>query len=350
MINSTLPSTASINQSTLNTLKQMQLQLIRSQQEVSTGRVADASQTLGYRLGDTVSLRQDQTRLNSIIDSNGLVKSRLDSSQAVLKDIASNAQGFFNSLLGAANSSVGADAIIGLAKTGSSAFAESINTTFNGTHLFSGVNTDVKPMQDYNGSPTPASRQSIVDAFTAEFGFAPSDPAASSINASSMQAFLDTTFAAQFADPAWGANWSGASSQNVRSRIGTSELIETSTNANDPAFRKLASAYAMVAELGSAGLNEQAFKTVINTARGLVGDSIGQLTQLQGTLGDAQARVKNANDRMTLQVNIMTVHLNGLELVDPTEASTKLTDLMTQIETAYTLTARIHKLSLLDSI
>ena len=41
-------------------------------------------------------------------------------------------------------------------------------------------------------------------------------------------------------------------------------------------------------------------------------------------------------------------HINLLEAVDPAEASTRISLLLTQIETAYSLTARIQRLSLLN--
>jgi flagellar hook-associated protein 3 FlgL len=43
----------------------------------------------------------------------------------------------------------------------------------------------------------------------------------------------------------------------------------------------------------------------------------------------------------------MTTQINVLESVDPFEASTRVSALMTQVETAYAMTARIQNLSLL---
>jgi flagellar hook-associated protein 3 FlgL len=51
---------------------------------------------------------------------------------------------------------------------------------------------------------------------------------------------------------------------------------------------------------------------------------------------------------MSIQIDIMTNHVNLLEGVDTYEASTRLAALVTQVETAYALTARIEKLSLLN--
>ena len=50
---------------------------------------------------------------------------------------------------------------------------------------------------------------------------------------------------------------------------------------------------------------------------------------------------------MSIQIDIMTNHIGVLEGVDPYEASTRVSALLTQVETAYAMTARIQKLSLL---
>jgi flagellar hook-associated protein 3 FlgL len=43
---------------------------------------------------------------------------------------------------------------------------------------------------------------------------------------------------------------------------------------------------------------------------------------------------------------VMELHIQKLEGADPYEASTRVSTLMTQIETSYALTARIQQLSL----
>ena len=51
---------------------------------------------------------------------------------------------------------------------------------------------------------------------------------------------------------------------------------------------------------------------------------------------------------MSIQIDIMTRHIGALENVDPFEASTRVSALLTQVETAYAMTARIQRLSLLN--
>ena len=101
----------------------------------------------------------------------------------------------------------------------------------------------------------------------------------------------------------------------------------------------------MLADLGTDKLNQAAYQAVVDTATRAVGEALQGITELQARLGTAQERVKNANDRMSIQIDIMTNHIGALEGVDPYEASSRLSSLLTQVETAYAMTARIQQLT-----
>jgi flagellar hook-associated protein 3 FlgL len=343
----TFTSTSAISEAARLTMMKLQSQLVEAQKEVSTGRYADVGVTLGSRTGQTVALRQEQTRLQAIIDSNGLVATRLDASQSALKSISDDAQTYLNELISSRTGDV-QRSIEGEAQNGLKSLIGVLNTQVDGAYLFAGTNADVKPIADYDQSPPSASQQAVDAAFVAAFGFPSSDPQVANISASDMQTFLDTSFADLFKDPAWKNTWSQASDQSVRSRISGSELIDTSASANDAAIRKLVSAHVMVASLGTANLNESAYQKVIDQASKLTSEAIQGLTMVQSDLGSAQQRVSDANSRMTAQRDIITNHVGALEGVDPFEASSRLSALMTQIETAYAMTARIQKLTLLN--
>ncbi len=223
-----------------------------------------------------------------------------------------------------------------------------MNTQINGAYLFAGINADVKPIADYDQTPPAASQQAVADAFVAAFGFPQSDPQVANISASDMQTFLDTSFADCSRTPAWKSTWSSASDQNVRSRISTSELIEPRPTPTTMPSASSSAPTRMVADLGTANLNQGAYQKVIDKATTLTAEAIQGLTTMQANLGDAQQRVTDANSRMSIQTDIITTHIGALEGVDPYEASTRLSALMTQIETAYSMTARIQKLTLLN--
>lgn len=344
----TFISTSSISQATRSALMKVQQQLADAQKEMTTSRHADVGMTLGYRTGQTISLRQETSRLTTIIQTNTTVSTRLKTTQSTLQNLVDNAQSFVGQLMGSSMGGASALNVQTEAQSRLEGFLDTLNMTFGDGYLFAGVNSDVKPLNEYFESPTPANRQAVAAAFLAEFGVTQSDPAAQNISAADMQTFLDTTYADLFNDPSWSTDWSSASNENMRSRISTSELVQTSTNANEEAFRKLAKAYTMVADLGVQNLSQPAFEAVINQAIFDVNEAIQDLGELQSMLGTTEQRVKDASDRMTLQLDIMNTQVRSLEGIDPNEAATRVNQLLVQIETSYALTARIMGLSILD--
>jgi flagellar hook-associated protein 3 FlgL len=339
-------STASISAATRASVLDTQAKLAKAQKEVTTGRLADVGASLGYKTGQTLSLRQDYARLKTIIDTNSVVSTRLSASQASLKSLSDDAQLFIGQLIAARGAVSGPTVVQAQAQATLNSFTNLANAAIDGAYLFAGINADVKPITDYQ-DPSAPNRQAVALAFSANFGTTQSDPANQSITAADMQAFLDGPFADLFNDPAWTTDWSSASDQNVKSRISPSELIETSSNANHIAMRKLAKAYTMVADLGVENLGQAAYQTVVDQAVRIAGEAVQDLAKEQSRLGTAQERMKTADDRMTIQIDIMTHHINLLEAVDPFEASTRVSQLMTQVETAYAMTSRIQGLSLL---
>lgn len=73
---------------------------------------------------------------------------------------------------------------------------------------------------------------------------------------------------------------------------------------------------------------------------------IDALMKTQARVGVMQNAVKSASDVMKLQQDTIAQQLTDLEGVDSVEAGSRVQGLMTQIETTYTLTARISQLTL----
>jgi flagellar hook-associated protein 3 FlgL len=264
--------------------------------------------------------------------------------------VGDSAQDFLQTLMAARAAPISGGVAVTDATTKITGLTAALNTAVNGAYIFAGVNTDVKPIADYDTTPPSAAATAISDAFTTAFGMAPGSPGVENISAADMQAFLDGPFADLFNSPDWNANWSAASDQNISSRISNTERIDTSTNANAAPFRSLASVYAMISDLGIQNLNTEAYQVVMDKAISVVGLATGDLTQLRAGLGTSKERIKSANDRIDAQTTLMTNHITQLEGVDPYEATANVNALLTQIETAYSLTARLQNLSLINYI
>ena len=347
-MNLSFVSTKALNEANRSTVLDLQQRLLLAQKELSSGRLADVGKTLGARTTETVSFRVDVARLNMNIDTNASVSGRLSVTQQALQDMTTTGQNFINTLIASRNSDTGPAVAQNDAKAALSSLTDALNSTFAGGYIFGGENVNSQPIANYFGTPTPANRQAVADAFQTFFGFPQNDPQVANIVPSQMQTFIDGTFDALFEEPQWSTNWSSASDTNIQNRISNSEVVETSTNANEDAFRKLAKAYTMLADLGVQGMNSATFQVVVDSATKATGGALQDLAVEQGKLGTSQARVSSANTKMQAQVDLLTTQINGLETVDPYDAAVRVTSLQTQIETAYSLTARVQQLTILN--
>lgn len=338
-------STQSISSSMRQSILKMQAELAGSQTELSTGTYADIGQTLGARTGDSLSLQTQNSLLQTITDTNQAVATRLDTTQAILGSLQSNAQDLLNSLIESNGSNSNAGTIQASGESNLQSLISSLNSTLSGDYIFSGTNTGNPAITDYYGPGAP-NNAAVDSAFTAAFGMPQTSPGVSAISASNMQTFLDTAFAPLFHGANWAAGWSSASSPTLTNRISESQTVDTSVSANNPAFQQLAQAYTMIADLGTQNLSSPAYQTVTTSARNLLTSAISSLTDLQASVGLVQSDINDSTNQMSLQMNILSTQIGNLESVNPYEITTRITDLQTQIETSYSLTAQLQQLSL----
>jgi flagellar hook-associated protein 3 FlgL len=339
-------SSASLSNAMRYSQTRMQTDLIKAQKEMDTLKVADTGLALGTRASQSVNFQRDLDRLDTLIDSNGLVASRLSATQDALGQVGGLAQTLMETLTTATSGDLSNAALAGRGETTLQSLAGLMNTALNGEYLFAGTNTDIKPLDDFTATDSPA-RAAFAAAFLDYFHFTKDDPAASSITSAQMTDFIATRIEPQFLGAGW-ANWSSATDGGIVSRISLNETTETSVSANDIGVRKLAMAASMVTDLLSGNLGVEARNVVTTRALSLSGEAISDLSQIQAQTGIVQKRVSDASDRMKTQTDIFNKHLLDLEGVDPYEAATRVNDLMSHIQTSFALTARTQQLSLLN--
>jgi flagellar hook-associated protein 3 FlgL len=321
-MNTSFISTMSLSTTLRSSVMKGQVSLAEATTEATTGRHADVGETLGALTGRDFSLRSDYERVSNLIDTNEIVSGRLNATQQSIENIVDVANTFMQQLFAARNTDGGANVVGPSAKTDMASLVDSLNATLNGQYLFGGINIDAAPMSDYTS--------------------------VGAITATQMQTFLDTTFDAEFQNPAWTTNWSTASSQNTTSRISTTQTVVTSANANEAGFRKLAAAYSMVLSLGGNALGQSAFQTVVDSAVAKISSAVYDLALTGGQLGTSQQQIKAASERMAIQKDLYSSQINELEAVDPIEASVRVNSLQNQIDMSLKLTSELHKLSLVN--
>jgi flagellar hook-associated protein 3 FlgL len=334
------------------TIERLQNRLIDAQEEAATGRLADIGLSLGYKTAHSVTLRLQLHQLESLTQTNTGVTATLEACQTSLTSVKTTAQTFLNSLIFAQSdgSGAGQQALQSQAHSGLQTLTETLNTSYGGSYIFAGDNSGARPVAEYFQTPPSDAQLSVATTFEAAFSMSQSDPAVQYIAPAEMQSFLDHSFADLFEMTPWQTAWSSASNQNMEYKVSASLSVDVPTNANDASYRKLASAFTMVADLGTDNLNQNTFQTVITQAIQLTQEAMQGITDIQAAIGVNQQSLINANTTMEAQTTVLTNDVNGLEAVDPTKAAATLNEIMTRLETSYALTGRLQSLSLLNYI
>ena len=360
-------SSLAMQNSMRSTILKAQIEMTSLNTELTTGKHADLGVTLGANTARSIDLNRDVERLSSIVSVNSLATTRLESAQAALKVMAA-AGDKIQGVLGPNTSSTPPTlAVVKTTITGAfDSFISAVNTSVAGEYLFAGVNTDVKPVDDYFGE-----NSKLKAAYDTELNYfmssqVPPVAKASDLNNNQAMAFMkhaedifsgsekvnNPPHTSLTATPGgydfWTTFGSSASDTNMTSRISQTEVVETSTNSNSSGIRAFAFTAMTAITFLNEDVNETVRENVATKSISTIKQAIDGLNKQASTLGLSEARVKDANTSLAAQKKIIETHLIDLEGVDTYEAKTRLDLLQQQIEIAYSLTSRLQKMSLVN--
>lgn len=327
------------------TIERRQRELQRAEIEVSTGRHADVGTALGSELSGVIDMRALSGELDAILQSNGVVRTRLETSQSALGSIGELAEGFFAALTAARQGGGDRTILVADAKARLGALVELMSASSGGVYVFSGTRIDTPPLVDYLAEPMSGARADVQAAFQ---GALPPSLDAGDITAADMKTYLDTTFAGLFDDAGWAARFSSAGDAVLVDRIAPSETAATSLSANEPVFRKLVMALVATMDSDIGNLNAEAYETFMAHVGELVGGVSAGIARAQSRLGIVEERLAKASERITIERSALERGIGEAEGVDAYEAATRLTSMMNALEASYSVTARLQGLSLLN--
>lgn len=328
-----------------NSTRQLQVDLQNAQTEMSTGRFADAGLVLGAHVGRNLDWRNEIERLHTTLKRNDLQAERAKVTQASIEAIKGQSTYLMNTIVGARSATNGPQLARTAGENAMKGFMEALTTTYSGQYIFSGKTPDSSPLSSYVGE---APQSAFDAAFTAEFGFAKTDPLTSTITPSQMQTFLQGRYEDLFKDPQWSSDWSTSSAENQKTRIDSTTLVDTDANANEDAFRLAMKAAVAAYELGSTDIGQGTFQVVADATAKTLSQSVQALGEVQARVGFAEQAIEQANTRMTAKKNLLETSVTKTEGVSAYDAATRINSLTTQLEASYSVTARISKLSLLN--
>ncbi|OLP55095.1 flagellar biosynthesis protein FlgL [Rhizobium rhizosphaerae] len=347
----TFVSSLAIQNAMRLTIQQSQTDIVATQYEMTSGQHYDLGVSLGGSTARSLDLDRELARMDSLKSTNSVVTLRLSASQTALSSMATAAQTARNALTALSGSSdvTLIDNARLSVKSALANFTTAANQTSAGEFIFSGINTDAKPMIDYTtseGAGAKAAYQNALNGFMASQ--TPPLTSLADFSAAQMNDFISNTLEPMYLGNDWKANWSDASDQNMTSRISANEVVTSSTNINAVGARKFALASIIGMEMLSADMKSEARNVLSSKTISYFSEAEAGINAQRSELGVSEQRVKGANTALDAQVKLMTTHKNDLDGVDTYQASLKMTSLKTQLETALTLTGRLQQLSLVN--
>ena len=330
-------------------ISRLQEELGRKQQELSSGQIADAGAELGLVTSHLAAMRQQSTAMEGLTRSNGLLSNRLTLMQESLTSAINLGSEAMKQYIASAGTAVSPKQLGSVARSALGDFHAIANATYRGDYVFSGINTDMEAMGDYFAPGNPA-RAAFNTAFQTHFGFPVTDPAVAAIDGAAMETFIDGAYQALFSGPDWEASFSGASDRLVRAKFTLTQSIEVPVAAGAEPFRKFMAGVVLAAELGEQDISTGARDAIAGRSATLLSEAIAGMSELQGSIGIAEERIVDAAERMQVQTNLLKNGIAGLVGVDKYEVAVSINELMISLEASYSVTARLHNLSLLNEI
>ncbi len=342
----TFISTAAVAASRYDSIAKLQREMSKLQVELSTGRHSDLGLTLGTQIGESISLRAERTKLDGLLNTNGLISNRFGLVQSTMGEISAISDAFVDAMIALRDNPQKAELAVKQARQSMEELTTKLKASYGGQYLFAGINTNQPPLNEYISTPPSAAKTAVDAAFFAEFGVAQSDPAVNAISAVDMNTFLDGAFSALFDATNWAGAWTNASIQSQRQQIDQGQFLDIGPTAHERAFADLAAAFTMVADLGLENTNATTFSATLEKAVETAASANDRLNLLRSTTGFAEERLDRASKSIELKLDFMNQRLSSLEDVDSYETSTQLSNVLNALEISYAVTGKIQSLSL----
>lgn len=243
-------------------------------------------------------MRSHMAATTSYKTSNELLEGKLDVIYTAVSNLTDEARSFQDLSLGGALTSMNRDEYQQQAAHTLNTLVASLNTTYNGEYLFSGLSTDQKPMEiDAGGASV------TYGGDTSGTAFAPID---------------DTT------------------------------TLNYGIRADDPAMTAVFDALNLVLSTDLNALSDTDFETMRGTVTSLMNDGLSGLTSIAAGLGNNQSVLSAKIDDQNSRLNIYNNAIAGVEVADAEETALRLNQLLDQLEISYQITSRLNSMSLLN--
>ncbi|WP_212522762.1 flagellin [Actibacterium sp. MT2.3-13A] len=335
----------------------LQDQMGRASQEVSTGTRADVYRSLGMRSAETLALRARMDRNAGLIASNQVLGNRMEMMAELLGVIRGTAQGVLDLAISSRDApGATVEAMQTAARTALDQLQSQINASYHGAALFAGVDSGQPPLQGWD-EVNPRSGLSPRDVVEGVIGggfTGAADAAAKAAELETIFASADAgqparNFEATFYNGTPRLDAGGAPSPRLTAHVEEGVTLSYGVQANDAPFTELLRGLSMLAATDPAQIADpDAYRAWVGAAVDAVSAGVEGLIETEARLGGQQQLLAQTIATQTDRNDLYNSQILSLEGVDPYEAASRLSTLQTQLEATYAVTARLSRLSFLN--
>jgi len=306
-------------------------QLQQASQELTTGQTADVVGRTGGNLSPVFAIDRDIEAAELRLQDLSLAQGRATAAQAAL-GLVQGSVGTLGLDVEAAvvrGEPVSTSQFLDRAEPALSAIVGALNTGFGGRSLFAGAAEDTQPL---------AGADVIVADIEAIIAAAP--------DAATAIADIDTYFG-----PGGGFEttiYQGSTTDAAAAELADGTRVTYLPRADDTALRELLQGTAMMAALPAAGFAADSGEVdafLVDAAHRLQAGP-GDIVDLRADLGIAEEQIDRALATASAERTTLQMSRNDMVGVDQFDAATRLAGLEAQLETLYTITARLSGLRL----
>lgn len=303
-------------------------------QELISGENSDLTEHLGAGQTQLSGVDRQLDMLSSYARSNVSTGQMLSAMQSALENVEAQRGTVSSALLtiGESSSTSQVQEAGSIARSGFDSLVQSLNIRFGDSVMFGGNDLSETPLVD--------AETMLADIETAIAGLT---------SASDITSAIDNWF-----DQAGGSfetlAYQGDDAGFMSRPTDANGAIDIEVRADDQTFRDMFKAFAKAAIAGDPSITlddstrqemqQQAGVGLLSVASPLAG--------LRGRVGFAESQIEEASVRISAQQTSYSIARNDLVSADPFETATRLEAVQLQLETHYTLTARLSRLSLTE--
>lgn len=291
--------------STAQQTEGLRIQIARQRQEnakagmeLATGFKEDVFASRGSSASQSMEFRSRLVSNDAYKVANQTLATQFTVTSNALSDVRTLASDFMGILISGDIASTNRETLRSSAESALEAIVNKLNTSYNGSYLFSGTSTNQRPM--VLGADNVATYQG------------------------------------------------GAG--NLQSRIDDETILSHGIRADDPDIAAVMNVLSSIVNADMDAMNPQQFSDFREISATTLAGASERITGLQARLGDNEARLERMIVRQNDMSNIYSAAILDIEGVDPAEAAIRLEAATNQLQATFEVTARMSQMSFLNFI